>query len=131
MWPWGTHGKRWLAVTWGGSAVAPMRNCRNNMFRTWRPVPAPPWQASTRRPSFRSTDQLGTAAPSSKAFLDAASQQAADPIVAKYTGKLAAADVFTFDNAYVMFESLRIDAGVLGPCGNHPKPRPGLATSNE
>ena len=55
-----------------------------------------------------------------KAYLDAASQQAADPIVAKYTGKLAAADVFTFDNAYVLFESLRIDAGVLGPFGNHP-----------
>jgi hypothetical protein len=32
---------------------------------------------------------------------------------------LAGADVFTFDNAYVLFESLRIDAGVLGPFGNH------------
>jgi glyoxylase-like metal-dependent hydrolase (beta-lactamase superfamily II) len=52
-----------------------------------------------------------------KAYLDAASQQAADPVVAKYLGKLAAADVFTFDSAYVLLESLRIDAGVLGPFG--------------
>ena len=34
--------------------------------------------------------------------------------------KLAAADVFTFDSAYVLLESLRIDAGVLGPFGDHP-----------
>ena len=55
-----------------------------------------------------------------KAYLDAASQQTADPVVAKYLGKLAGADVFTFDSAYVLFESLRIDAGVLGPFGVHP-----------
>jgi glyoxylase-like metal-dependent hydrolase (beta-lactamase superfamily II) len=55
-----------------------------------------------------------------KAYLDAASRQAADPVVAKYTGRLAAADVFTFDSAYVMLESLRIDAGELGPFGDHP-----------
>src|ERR1700716_4338113 len=115
MRPWATDGKRWSAVILGGSAVAPMRNCRNNMLPTSRPVPAPLWQASTRRPSFRNTDQPGTPGPSSAAYLDAASHQAAHPIVAKYTGKLAAADVFTFDNAYVLFDSLRIDAGVLGP----------------
>lgn len=55
-----------------------------------------------------------------KAYLDAASKQTADPVVAKYTGQLAAADVFTFDNAYALLESLRIDAGVLGPFGIHP-----------
>jgi glyoxylase-like metal-dependent hydrolase (beta-lactamase superfamily II) len=55
-----------------------------------------------------------------KAYLDAASKQTADPVVAKYTGRLAGADVFTFDSAFVLFESLRIDAGVLGPFGNHP-----------
>jgi len=38
-----------------------------------------------------------------KEYLVAASHQAADPIVAKYTGKLAAADVFTFDNAYALW----------------------------
>jgi glyoxylase-like metal-dependent hydrolase (beta-lactamase superfamily II) len=55
-----------------------------------------------------------------KAYLDAASRQTAEPVVAKYTGRLAAADVFTFDSAYVLFESLRIDAGALGPFGIHP-----------
>jgi hypothetical protein len=55
-----------------------------------------------------------------KAYLDAASQQTADPVVAKYTDRLAAADVPTFDSAYILLESLRIDAGVLGPFGDHP-----------
>src|SRR5262249_39449787 len=55
-----------------------------------------------------------------KAYLDAASQQTADPVVARYTGTLAGADVFTVDSAYVRFESLRIDAGVLGPFAIHP-----------
>ena len=54
-----------------------------------------------------------------KAYLDAASQQTAEPVVARYTGTLAGADVFTVDSAYVLFESLRIDAGVLGPFGVH------------
>jgi hypothetical protein len=55
-----------------------------------------------------------------KAYLDAAAAQIAAPVTAKYLGKLAAADVFTLDNAYVMFESLRVDYGDLGPFGDHP-----------
>ncbi|SDM75446.1 MBL fold metallo-hydrolase [Actinacidiphila guanduensis] len=54
------------------------------------------------------------------AYLDAAAQQVAAPIVAKYLGKLAAVDVFTLDNAATMVESVRIDAGVLGAFGIHP-----------
>src|SRR5439155_2601668 len=57
-------------------------------------------------PFFQKYGPTGNSWAIFKAYLDAASQQAADPIVAKYTGKLAAADVFTFDNAYVLFESL-------------------------
>ena len=41
-------------------------------------------------------------------------------MIKKYLGKLAAADVFTFDNAFAVVESLRIDGGVLGPFGDHP-----------
>ncbi|WP_268208370.1 hypothetical protein [Streptomyces shenzhenensis] len=41
-------------------------------------------------------------------------------MAAKYTGVLAGADVFTRDNAWTLLESLRIDAGVLGPFGVHP-----------
>ncbi|MEU3464710.1 MBL fold metallo-hydrolase [Streptomyces sp. NPDC006733] len=55
-----------------------------------------------------------------KTYLDAVARQAADPVIAKYTGVLAAADVFTLDNAATMLESLRIDAGLLGPFGTRP-----------
>jgi len=71
-------------------------------------------------PFFQKYGPAGNSWAIFKAYLDAASQQAAAPVVAAYTGKLAAADVFTFDNAYVLFESLRIDAGILGPFGIHP-----------
>jgi hypothetical protein len=54
------------------------------------------------------------------AYLDAAAAKVASPVIAKYLGRLAAADVFTADNAYVMFEALRVDYGMLGPFGDHP-----------
>ena len=54
-----------------------------------------------------------------KAYLDTAATEVAGPITAKYLGKLAAADVFTADNAYVMFEALRVEYGMLGPFGDH------------
>ena len=55
-----------------------------------------------------------------KAYLDAVSTQAADPVTAKYTGVLAAADVYTFLNAAAILDSLRVDTGDLGPFGDHP-----------
>ena len=56
-----------------------------------------------------------------RAYLNAASAQTADPVVRKYLGKLAGADVFTADNAYFIFEfTLRVDGGILGPFGIHP-----------
>ena len=54
-----------------------------------------------------------------KAYLDAAAAEVAGPVIAKYLGKLAAADVFTADNAYVMFEALRVEYGMLGPFGDN------------
>jgi hypothetical protein len=47
-------------------------------------------------------------------------EAAAAPVVAKYTGVLAAADVYTVDNAWTLVESLRIDTGALGPFGVRP-----------
>ena len=50
-------------------AARQSRRCgtaEDTILPTSRPVPVPPWQASTRRPSFRNTDQLGTAGPSSR-----------------------------------------------------------------
>lgn len=55
-----------------------------------------------------------------RAYFNAVAVQAADPVVTKYLGKLAAVDVFTYDNAIIMFDSLREDLGDLGPFGDHP-----------
>jgi len=55
-----------------------------------------------------------------KSYLDAAAEQAAAPVIAKYIGQLAAVDVFTLANAAAMVNSTRIDAGNLGPFGIHP-----------
>ncbi|MFB6720846.1 MBL fold metallo-hydrolase [Kribbella sp. NPDC056345] len=49
-----------------------------------------------------------------KEYLDELTRQIADPVIAKYAGTLAAVDVFTFDNAFAMLESLRIDTGQVG-----------------
>ncbi|MGW1623432.1 hypothetical protein [Streptomyces sp. NPDC002172] len=49
-------------------------------------------------------------------FLKGAAGALAVPAVAA----LVAADVFTRDNAWTLLESLRIDAGVLGPFGVRP-----------
>jgi len=54
------------------------------------------------------------------AYLDAVAETAAAPIVTKYTGVLGAADVFTFDNAMTLIETLRIHFGELGPFGIRP-----------
>jgi len=71
-------------------------------------------------PFFQKYGPSGNAWAIFKTYLDAAAQQATAPIVDKYLGKLAGADVFTVDNAYALFESLRIDAGALGPFGIRP-----------
>src|SRR5262249_47558467 len=55
-----------------------------------------------------------------KAYLDEVSTRAADPITAKYTGVLAAADVYSRLNAAAMLDSLRVDTGDLGPFSGHP-----------
>ncbi|WP_244371847.1 MBL fold metallo-hydrolase [Streptomyces griseorubiginosus] len=55
-----------------------------------------------------------------KTYLRAAAERAAGPVTDKYLGVLAAADVFTVDNAFTVVESLRIDDDVLGPFAIHP-----------
>jgi hypothetical protein len=63
---------------------------------------------------------VGTGLNAHPEFAERAAAKIADPVIAKYLGRLAAADVFTADNAYVMFEALRVDSGMLGPFGDHP-----------
>ena len=46
-----------------------------------------------------------------KGYLDAVTDRAAAPIIAKYTGVLAAADVFTPSTTFWVMESIRLDLG--------------------
>jgi hypothetical protein len=46
-----------------------------------------------------------------KAWLDATTAAAAAPVVEKYTGVLAAADVFTASTTFWLMESIRLDLG--------------------
>jgi len=46
-----------------------------------------------------------------KTYQDAQVKYAADPIIKKYTGVLAAADVYTAGTAFVLLESIRLDLG--------------------
>jgi hypothetical protein len=52
-----------------------------------------------------------------KAHLDAVTEAAAAPVIAKYTGVLAAADieVFTRTTTFAIMQSLRLDKGPSGP----------------
>jgi glyoxylase-like metal-dependent hydrolase (beta-lactamase superfamily II) len=52
-----------------------------------------------------------------RAHLDTVTQRAAAPVVAKYTGVLAAADIeeFTYSTTFQIMQSLRLDKGPSGP----------------
>jgi hypothetical protein len=52
-----------------------------------------------------------------KAHLDTVTERAAAPIIAKYTGVLAAADIeiFTTTTTFAIMQSLRLDKGPSGP----------------
>jgi glyoxylase-like metal-dependent hydrolase (beta-lactamase superfamily II) len=52
-----------------------------------------------------------------KAHLDTVTERAAAPVIAKYTGVLAAADIeaFTMTTTFAIMQSLRLDKGPSGP----------------
>jgi hypothetical protein len=52
-----------------------------------------------------------------KGHLDAVTERAAAPVIAKYTGVLAAADIeaFTMTTTFAIMQSLRLDEGPSGP----------------
>ncbi len=52
-----------------------------------------------------------------KGHLDAVTERAAAPVIAKYTGVLAAADIgeFTYTTTFAIMQSLRLDKGPSGP----------------
>jgi glyoxylase-like metal-dependent hydrolase (beta-lactamase superfamily II) len=53
-----------------------------------------------------------------KVYIDTVTEQAAAPIVQKYTGVLAAADVYTASSTLALVESMRLDLGVGVPVLN-------------
>jgi glyoxylase-like metal-dependent hydrolase (beta-lactamase superfamily II) len=71
-------------------------------------------------PFFQQYGPSGNAWAIFGAYLDAAAEQAAQPVVDKYLGRLGSVDVFTVDNAFALVNSQRIDAGNLGPFGIRP-----------
>jgi hypothetical protein len=52
-----------------------------------------------------------------KVYVDALADYCANVTNEKWLGKIGAADVYGFENALVMIESLRLDYDVLGPFG--------------
>lgn len=52
-----------------------------------------------------------------KVFLDSTAEYCANVTNQKWLGKLGAADVFGFENAFTMVKALRIDYDILGPGG--------------
>ncbi|MFI6631690.1 MBL fold metallo-hydrolase [Nonomuraea fuscirosea] len=71
-------------------------------------------------PFFTEYGPTGNAWAVFRSYLDAAAEQAAAPVIAKYSRLLAGADVFTTSNAAALVNSARIDQGILGPFGIHP-----------
>jgi len=53
-----------------------------------------------------------------KGYLDVVAEYCGNKTTEKWVGKLGAADVFSFENAYAMVERLRLDYNVLGPFKN-------------
>ena len=74
-----------------------------------------PWPASTRSPYYVQAGVNVWAGV--KGHLDAVTERAAAPVIAKYTGVLAAADieVFTRTTTFAIMQSLRLDKGPSGP----------------
>jgi hypothetical protein len=68
-------------------------------------VQGPRWSASTPRRSSGKYLPSGNAWVIFKTYLEEAARRTAQPVIAKYAGVLAAADVFTVDNAFAMIES--------------------------
>ena len=71
-------------------------------------------------PMFQQYGPSGNAWAIFQHYLKGAAQQAAGPVVDKYLGTLGGADVFTFDNAFTMLQSRRLDTGTLGGFGIRP-----------
>ena len=63
-------------------------------------------------PYFQKYGAVGNMWGAVKAYLNAVGEATAAPVIEKYTGVLAAADVFTPDVAFWLMESMRLNRGI-------------------
>jgi hypothetical protein len=63
-------------------------------------------------PYFAKYGAVGNMWGAVKAYLNAVGEATAAPVIEKYTGVLAAADVFTPDVAFWLMESIRLNRGI-------------------
>jgi len=78
---------------------APAGTGKTTLLRAWADQPRP-----NHRIAFRT-------------HLDAVTEQAAAPVIAKYTGVLGGADIdiFTWTTTFAIMQSIRLDRGPSGP----------------
>jgi len=84
------------------------------MENHWNPgTPAHPDD----RQRHRSPSPRGQAGAAVRAHLDAVTEHAAAPVIAKYTGVLGGADteIFTGTTTFAIMQSIRLDGGPSGP----------------
>jgi Metallo-beta-lactamase superfamily len=110
-----TRGPISSAGTSAGSPPARTSPCTRPTSPTSKPAPGRRWPASTPVPYYMAAGENAWAGV--KAHLDTVTDQAAAPIIAKYTGVLAAADIeiFTRTTTFAIMQSLRLDSGPSGP----------------
>src|SRR4029079_932431 len=63
-------------------------------------------------PYFQKYGAVGNMWGAVKAYLNAVAEATSTPVIEKYTGVLAAADVFTPDVAFWLMESMRLNRGI-------------------
>ena len=115
-----TRGPTSSAGTSAGSPPAMTSRCTRPTSPISKSARRRRWPRSTRCPSTCTTGR--TAWAGVKAHLDTVTERAAAPIVAKYTGVLAAADieVFTWTTTFAIMQSLRLDRGLSVSRPVHP-----------
>ena len=70
------------------------------------------WEQAAKRDYIAKYGAVGNMWGAVKAYLNAVGDATAAPVIEKYTGVLAAADVFTPDVAFWLMESMRLNRGI-------------------
>ena len=104
-----TRGSTSSAATWAGSAPATTSPCTSSTWPTSPPASRTALDTVDPTPYFVKYGENTWAAV--RGYLDAVTAAAAAPVIEKYTGVLAAADVFTASTTFHVMQSIRLDLG--------------------